>query len=198
MEYGPSLSVTWKRGDLITGHVYLITEDIPIPFQISSSVVIPNGLYSFPEAQLTYHTPRGKNLRAVFRSSGGSFFDGTRLTASIEPTWDPSRVVNLNLFYQVNRINFSGRSQEFTAHIARFRTELTFNTKVTLSSFVQLNSAEDLGIINVRFRYNPKDGNNFYLVINETINADRYRMNPRLPFSDNRVVLLKYDYTFKI
>lgn len=196
LEYGPSISVTWKRGDLITGRFYMITENISVPFRISSTVVFPDGLYSFPEAQLSYHTPRGKNLRAVFRSSGGGFFDGTRFTASIEPTWDPSRVVNLNLFYQVNRINVSDRSQKLIAHIARFRTELTFNTKVTLSSFVQFNSADDLGILNVRFRFNPKDGNNFYLVINETINTNRYRINPQLSLSENRMILLKYDYTF--
>ncbi len=196
LEYGPSISVTLKRGDLITGHVYFITEDIPVPFQISNTIVIPEGLYSFPEAQLSYHTPRGKNLRAVFRTGGGGFFGGTRFTASIQPTWDPSRVVNLNLYYQVNRINFSDRNEDLTAHIVRFRTELTFNTKVTLSSFVQFNSVDDLGILNFRFRYNPKDGNNFYLVFNESMNTFRDMGVPQLPLSESRALLLKYDYTF--
>jgi len=118
------------------------------------------------------------------------------LTASIQPTWDPSRVVNLDLFYQFNRIDFSDRGQALTAHIVRLRTEFTFNTRLTLSSFVQFNSANDLGVLNIRFRYNPKDGNNFYLVFNETVNANRDRLSPRLPVSDNRALMLKYDFTF--
>ena len=105
-------------------------------------------------------------------------------------------MVNLNLFYQFNRINFAERGQDLTAHVARFRTELTFSTSLTFSSFVQFNSADDIGVLNFRFRYNPKDGNNFYLVFNDTINTNRDRMVPQLPVSDNRAVMLKYDYTF--
>jgi len=105
-------------------------------------------------------------------------------------------VVNLNLFYQYSRIGFDDRGQSFQAHVARFRTEFTFNTRLTLSSFIQYNSAGDLGVLNARFRYNPRDGNNFYIVFNESVNTDRDRLTPRLPFSDQRAVLLKFDYTF--
>jgi len=195
-EVGSSVEFTWKRGDYATAEILYITEDIPSAFSLSDDVVVPAGIYRFPQAQLSYHTPRGKSLRAILRASGGGFFDGTRLTASIQPTWDPSRIVNLDLFYQLNRIDFSDRGQALTAHIVRLRTEFTFNTRLTLSSFVQFNSANDLGVLNIRFRYNPKDGNNFYLVFNETVNANRHRLSPRLPVSDNRAVMLKYDYTF--
>ena len=195
-EFGPSAEFTWKRGDYATAEVLYITEDIPSAFNLSDDVEVPAGLYRFPQAQLSYHTPRGKSLRAIFRTGGGGFFDGTRLTASVQPTWDPSRVVNLDLFYQFNRIDFSDRGQALTAHIVRLRTEFTFNTRLTLSSFVQFNSANDLGVLNIRFRYNPKDGNNFYLVFNETVNANRDRLSPRLPVSDNRALMLKYDFTF--
>lgn len=195
-EYGPSLELTWRRGDLATGQILYITEVIPQTFQLSSDVEVPAGRYEFPEAQIAYHTPRGRSLRAFFSVGGGSFFDGTRFTAGIMPTWDPSRIINLNLFYQLNRIEFSDRNQKLNAHIARFRTELTFNTRVTFSTFVQFNSANDLGILNLRFRYNPRDGNNFYLVFNETLNSDRDRVEPALPLSEHRAVKLKYDYTF--
>ncbi len=195
-EFGPSAEFTWKRGDYATAEIMYVTEDIPSAFNLSDDVEVPAGLYRFPQAQLSYHTPRGKSLRAILRAGGGGFFDGTRLTASIQPTWDPSRVVNLDLFYQFNRIDFSDRGQSLTAHIVRLRTEFTFNTRLTLSSFVQFNSANDLGVLNIRFRYNPRDGNNFYLVFNETVNANRDRFVPRLPFSENRALMLKYDYTF--
>ena len=195
-EFGPSVELTWRRGDFATGEILYITEDLIQPFQLAGDMEVPAGLYRFPEVQLRYDTPRGNSLRAIFRISGGGFFDGTRFTASAAPTWDPSRVVNLNLFYQFNRINFADRGQDLTAHIARFRTEFTFNTRLTLSSFIQYNSAGEIGVLNARFRYNPRDGNNFYIVFNESVNTGRDRFTPRLPYSDQRAVLMKYDYTF--
>ncbi len=195
-EFGPSVELTWRRGDFATAEVLFITEDLTLPFQLAGDVEIPDGRYRYPVIRARYDTPRGKSLRAIITVSGGGFFDGTRFTGSIQPTWDPSRVVNLSLFYQLNKINFSERSQDLTTHIARFRTELTLNTKITLSSFIQYNSAGDIGVLNARFRYNPRDGNNFYIVFNEAINTNRGRLTPQLPLSENRAVLLKYDYTF--
>ncbi len=195
-EYGPSIELTWRRGDFALARIFYITENIPQVFQLSNEVEVPAGRYQFPEAQLSYHTPRGRSLRAVFNLRGGSFFDGNRFTAGIQPIWDPSRIVNFNLFYQFNFIDFSERDQKLTAHITRFRTELTFSTRLTFSSFVQFNSADELGILNLRFRYNPRDGNNFYVVFNETLNANRDRVQPTLPLSEQRAVMLKYDYTF--
>jgi len=195
-EFGPSMNLTWRRGDFATAEILYITEDIPQTFRLAEDVEVPSGRYRFPEASIRYHTPRGESLRAVFGVEGGGFFDGTRFTANVIPTWDPSRVVNLNLFYQFNRINFADRGQDLIAHVARFRTELTFSTSVTFSSFVQFNSADDIGVLNFRFRYNPRDGNNFYLVFNDTINTNRDRMVPQLPVSDNRALMLKFDYTF--
>ncbi len=195
-EFGPSMNMTWRRGDFAAAEILYITEDIPQTFRLAENVEVPTGRYRYPEASIRYHTPRGESLRAVFGVEGGGFFDGTRFTANVIPFWDLSRVVSLNLFYQFNRINFADRGQDLTAHVARFRTELTFSTSVTFSSFVQFNSADDIGVLNFRFRYNPRDGNNFYLVFNDAINTNRGRVEPQLPVSDNRAVMLKFDYTF--
>ncbi len=194
--FGPSVELTWRRDDFFYAELLVVTEDLLLPFQLSDDAVVPAGNYRFPEAFASYHTPRGRPLRVVFSAGGGGFFDGERFTGSISNTWDPSRVVNLNLFYQYNSIRFWDRNQSFDAHIARFRTEFTFNTRMTLSSFIQYNSAGEIGILNARLRYNPRDGNNFYIVFNETVNTDRDRLTPRLPLSDHRTVLLKFDYTF--
>ena len=195
-EFGPSAEFTWRRDDFLTAELLWITEDLLQPFRLSDEADVPAGRYQFPEASVRYDTPRGKPFRVIFRAGGGGFFDGTRFTGSLSNTWDPSRVVNLNLFYQYNRIDFDDRGQSFRAHVARFRTEFTFNTRLTLSSFIQYNSAGEVGVLNARFRYNPRDGNNFYIVFNESVNTDRDRFTPRLPRSEQRAVLLKFDYTF--
>jgi len=193
---GTSLSATWRRGDVASAEVLNIREEIYSGFSLSDEVEVPAGSYQFPEAQVSYNTSRGRPLRAFISAAGGGFFDGRRITSSLQSNWDFSRVVNFEMFYQVNRAVFSNRNQALTVHIARFRTELTFNTRLTFSSFIQYSSGFDLGVLNFRLRYNPRDGNNFYIVLNETINTNTDREIPNLPFSQNRALMVKYDYTF--
>ena len=62
---------------------------------------------------------------------------------------------------------------------------------------MQYNSARGAVIGNLRFRYNPRQGTDLYLVYNERLNTDRaVAGGPRRPLSSRRAVLLKYTYTF--
>lgn len=195
-EVGPWIELTWKRGDFATGQISYNTENVTVPFLVEGGVEVPRGSYQFPVASMSYHTPRGRSLRAVFQAEGGGFFDGNRLTIGVEPTIDPSRIFNLSLFYQFNRIDISNRNQRLNAHVIRLRPELTLNRSLTLSSFAQLNSAADRILFNARFRFNPRDGVNLFLALNDNFNTRRGRTSPPLPLSDNRSLTLKYEYTF--
>jgi len=77
-------------------------------------------------------------------------------------------------------------------------TQGPFNTNLSISTFIQYNSAENTLMTNLRFRYNPHEGNDFYIVFNEGRNTYRDIENPRLPLFNNRSVLLKYTYTFTL
>ncbi len=73
----------------------------------------------------------------------------------------------------------------------------TFEVFVSVNNIrVQISCIGNIGVLNARFRYNPRDGNNFFIVFNESVNTDRDRITPALPRSNQRVVLLKFDYTF--
>jgi hypothetical protein len=100
--------------------------------------------------------------------------------------------------YQLNRIHFDDRGQEFTSHLARLRTELTFATTVSAAAFAQYNSAGDVVVLNLRFRYNPSEGTDLFLVWNESLNSDRYSLTPRPPLSQTRTILVKYARTFTL
>jgi hypothetical protein len=106
--------------------------------------------------------------------------------------------VELGLTYDIDYINFQSRSMSFTNHIFGFKGLLTLTTKTSLSAFVQYNTGVDKVVANVRFRYNPREGNDFYIVYDEGINTSPTREIPTLPFSSGRTVLLKYTYTFRL
>jgi hypothetical protein len=75
---------------------------------------------------------------------------------------------------------------------------MTLTTKTSVNAFVQYNTAIDKVISNIRFRYNPREGNDFYIVYDDTQNTDLQREVPALPHCAGRTLLLKYTYTFRL
>ena len=60
------------------------------------------------------------------------------------------------------------------------------------------NTAGHAIVSNLRLRYNPKEGNDFYVVFNEGRNTSLTREVPNLPVYSSRAVMVKYTYTFNL
>jgi hypothetical protein len=170
-------------------------EDLRRPFLLSPGVAVPIASYWFTEAGLSYNPPAGALFRPNLNISGGRFYDGRRASASLSPSWAASRHLSLGGAYQINRVEFDSRDQTFTSHLARFRADVTFTTRTSVSAFVQYNNVGDVVVANFRFRYNPREGNDLYIVWNEAMNADRFALDPVAPLSDARTLLVKYSHT---
>ena len=95
-------------------------------------------------------------------------------------------------------MDFPERDMSFTNHIFGVKGLMTLTTKTSLASFIQYNTAINRVIANVRFRYNPREGNDFWIVYDEGLNTNLQRGTPELPFSTGRTILLKYTYTFRL
>jgi hypothetical protein len=197
LEIGPEWEMTSNAGHSLTLGATRRIEDLKAPFDLSETASVPVGRYGFAVGEISFGMPSGWTLRSEMEFSGGEFYDGWRVTAQASPTWNASRYLRVSGFYQLNRIRFPDRGQSFTAHISRVRVEVTPNVEYSISAFVQHNSARGALIGNVRFRYNPQQGNDLYLVYNERLNTDRsVTGGPRLPLSSRRTLLVKYTYTF--
>jgi hypothetical protein len=197
-ELGPEWEFLLKSGYNGGIEAKYFYEDVPDSFSFSDKADIIPGTYEFYGTSGYFSTP----FTSLFNAEGyffiGSFYDGNRVTIGIGPNWNVGSFLNLSGYYQFNRIDLSKRNQNFTAHIGRLRALLMFNTKLSLSAFVQYNSARDIIITNFRLRFNPREGNDLYLVYDEGLNLDRYREIPTLPIRSVRTVLLKYSYTFNL
>ncbi|MGD2045570.1 MAG: DUF5916 domain-containing protein [Gemmatimonadota bacterium] len=193
------------RGQLETraGHSFSVGagasyEDLQAPFNLSPDAGVPVGDYWFFDGSLNYNAPNGALFRPQLRATVGQFYDGSRVTASVSPSWSVSQHLRLSGTYELNHIDFGERDQQFTAHIGRLRTEFTFTTATSASAFVQYNSAADEIVWNARFRWNPREGTDLYLVWNETLNSERDILDPRPPLSQARTLLVKYSRTFTL
>jgi hypothetical protein len=130
--------------------------------------------------------------------AAGTFYDGKILSFGLEPAWNIGSTLQLALTYDHNFLEFKDRGQSFSGAVAGFKALVMINTKLSLSSFIQYNGADDNLSTNFKFRFNPREGNDFYVVFNEGRSTYRDIENPRLPLYNSRSLLLKYTYTFTL
>lgn len=172
-------------------------EELDEEFELSDDVYFPAGKYHYTTLEGSFSTPSNKLVSLRTRLNLGSYYDGKILNLGpAEFSFRPSSSVNLGLDYQYSLVTIEERDQKFTSHLARLRTEFTFTTKLSLSMFFQYSSNDKFGVNNVRFRYNPREGNDLYIVYSDEYNTHLTREIPTLPFTETRKLVVKYTYTF--
>ena len=171
-------------------------ENIQTPLRFSSNAIVPVGSYSFYGAEASYETNSAHALRAGISGQFSRFYDGTQHTISVSPTWNPSRYVELGGEAEFNFVTFDKRDQKELFHVYRLRSLLAVNTKLSLQLLTQFSKVSKVVATNARFRYNFREGRDFWIVLNETINTQLDRFTPTLPRYNNRTILVKYTHTF--
>jgi hypothetical protein len=185
--YSGSISGTWEKEDLV--------DSLTLG---NDQAFVPPGRYTFDFITLMYNSSNSSALSASLEADAGSFYDGWKVSLSASPQLNIGSGFDLGLTYSLDFVNFTARDIKFTNHIAGVRGLLTLTTKTSLSAFLQYNTAVDKVLTNIRFRYNPREGNDFYIVYDEGLNARLTREIPTLPHSSGRTLLLKYTYTFRL
>lgn len=195
-EFGPGYSLTSKNGQSLSLNTTYYYENIPEAFELGDDVTVQAGIYKYVASNFSYETSGARLYGIEISGYSGTFFDGWRHSVGLSPRWSVSPSLSLSGFFQVNYITFPDRNERLTASVAQLRMLYMFSTKFTVSAFTQYNSLANGIVSNLRIRYNPREGNDLYIVLNEAIHTDRSRLDPMLPFTNNRTILLKYTYTF--
>ena len=198
LEVGPTWEVGFRSGAVLRAGLVGFHEDLVESFEIADGIEVPEGAYTFVDLESYIETPGGRPLYLIGTLNAGSFFDGRRFSFTLQPRWTASRFIELGAFYGFDYIRFPDRDQDVDIHLGRLRAQWTLNTNLAATAFVQYNSLDDAVVANVRIRFNPREGNDLYLVYNEGFNVDRNRLSPVLPFSDSRILVLKFTYTFRV
>ncbi|MCP4728141.1 MAG: carbohydrate binding family 9 domain-containing protein [bacterium] len=189
--------IHWKNGAYIFADAEVWYEDLREPLNFPDDTIIPVGSHTYYRFEGGFRTPPGKLMNTRLVLMLGQFFDGTMHSVWIEPVWSISKYLNLYSSYSLQIGRFHDRNQEFNAHLLQMRVEGAVNRQLSLNGFIQYNSVSDQLTPNIRFRYNHNEGNDLWLVYNESFNTDRERLYPVLPRSGNRALMVKYTYTFK-
>ncbi len=195
-EIGPGWEWSAKSG--LAGMVRPIfhVDNLLEPLEISDDVTVPVGHYEYADVMFQLATPPGRLLNAMFSGEAGGFFDGWRVSAGVTPTWSGIPDIEIGGMVQYNLVRFPTRDESFVAPIGQFRILATLSVKFSMSALVQYNGADDTFGANIRFRYNPREGTDVYLVYNDGLNIDRSDRSPYPPLSTGRAIYLKCNYTF--
>ena len=196
-EVGPKWSFSSRSLDMGTVGIKWFYESLQEDFILTENVSVPVRDYSFVRLQTSYQMAFEKLARIGVKLETGRFYDGWLHNITLTPSWYASKHLEFSLEYSYNRADFTDRDQHFDIHIARLRVGTAINKKISTNALIQFNSDASVFVGNVRFRYNFREGNDLWIVLNQGINTERGRLYPRLPFSDNRSMLVKYLHTLQ-
>ncbi len=194
----PELAVTLKSGHRFTATLGTTHEDLDAGFQLPGNSEVLRGEYDFVTGTVRFRQSSNALLRANVAAEFGGFFDGRRASASLGTTWTPSKHFEIDGTYRIEDVVFPERSQSFTAHIVRLRGAVRLDTRISGDSLIQYSSAANSVTVNLRLRYNPREGTDLFLVWNEGLVTDRSSFEPARPLSERRTLLVKYSQTFAL
>jgi len=198
MRISPSFEVNTKKG--IRGEIGLeinregVTED----FNLSDSIVISKGEYSFANLQVRFGTSNSRMVSMHGNVDIGQFYDGKRIGFRAETNFNFSSSFNLSPGYQFEAIRFPdrGKNNKLNIHSLNVKALYMFSTKLSASVLVQYVNTTDEFIGNFRLRYNPREGNDLYIVYNDYRNIIKANKIPVPPPFYNRTIMVKYTHTF--
>jgi len=195
-EWSGDMELETKQGTQFTLAGTSSFEAVDEAFSVADAVVLP-GEYWFHEVRLRTMLPRNMMFRGDYGVSAGTFFDGTRVGFSVNPIWNVSTHVELGGGYEVNRFDFDDRDEQTTSHLAQLRAQFALDTSFSVSTLAQYNSVADLTSLNLRLRYHFREGTDLWIVFNEGLNTvrDPTSVDPRLPLSAGRNLMVKYSHT---
>lgn len=184
--YGMFLSYGYKK------------EGVQYGFYLPDDIIIEAGEYSFWSFRSHFNSPRTKKIVASLGLDGGGFYDGKQFSSDLSLDFNVSSSIQFTAFYKFDNVKFEETDQQFTNNLARLKATYMVNTMVSMSAYMQYNQLENILISNFRLRYNPRDGNDFYLVLNDSRYADKNGLSPVPPNFLNQTIMLKYTHTFRL
>jgi hypothetical protein len=198
MEISPGFEINFKNGYGAFAGLTYRKEGVQKDFYLAEDVYVPAGNYAFCVIQGFVNSPRTTKLVGNGGFDAGRFYDGTRISFQFDPELNLSSSFQLTAGYQYDHVNFPTRNQTFINNIGKLKLTYMVDTKISMSAFVQYNEIDKIIITNYRLRYNPRDGNDFYLVLNDMRNSNKTHSTDKCPPFINQTVLLKYTHTFRL
>ena len=198
MQISPEFEINTKKGLHSEFSIEFQQEGVMNDFKLSDSITISAGNYSFIGSGIMFGTSDSRMISVSGDLNAGQFYDGNRIGFRAEPNFNLSSSLKLSATYEFNAIRFPERetNNSLNIHSVNIKALYMFSTKLSASLLLQYVNTEDELIGNFRLRYNPREGNDFYLVYNDYRGISHNNSIPTLPQFFNKTIMVKYTHTF--
>jgi hypothetical protein len=148
-----------------------------------------------------FNFDQSKNYTAGIATRYGGFYGGTIITLNPSANYIFNRYLRVGVDYQFNQIDFpesfsdNGNSL-YQSNLLAVNVSLNQSSKFSVKLLAQYDDASDSFGGNLRFRYNPKEGTDLFIVFNSLLNTQRLDAKPTAPLVDQQSFVVKYSYTF--
>jgi hypothetical protein len=153
------------RGDRFSIQLQNNREVLTEPFEISDGVVIAPGDYEFASYAIDLDGAGERTVAPKISVGEGDFYDGTRIEAEIGVDWRPNSRWFVGASYEYNDIELP--SGQFTTRLIQLRANLAFNVRWSWVNLIQYDNISDTVGVNSRLRWNPRAGEDLYIVWNQ-------------------------------
>jgi len=194
----PGIQVQTKK-DLFADIGYEIhQEGVSDNFNLSDSVRVSSGFYKYATLHGMMGTSSSKKFSMMSEFFAGNFYDGNRTGIRANLMLNASSSFRLSGGYEFDDIHFRHRQANnvLYIHSVNVKAIYMFTTKLTATFFIQYVNTSDEMITNFRLRYNPREGNDFYVVLNDYRSLNSHFKVPSPPLYFDRTIMLKYTHTF--
>jgi hypothetical protein len=198
MRISPGFEINTKKDIHAEFSLEVMKEGVLFDFNLSDSIKINAGNYSFTGGQVMFGTSDSRMISISGDINAGQFYDGNRIGIRAEPNFNLSSSLKLSAMYEFNAIRFPERltNNSLNIHSINVKALYMFSTKLSASLLLQYVNTYDELIGNFRLRYNPREGNDFYLVYNDFRGIDLRNSVPVKPSFFNKTIMVKYTHTF--
>ena len=168
--YSRLASLNSRDGDRAYFDVQREKEGLVRDFTISPGVVIPAGEYSFDSIGFGLQTT---NLRAWSPDIGftiGDFYTGEQREVNLGVDWQPGPRFSGKFSYLYTDIDLPQGA--FISRLVRMNSTFSFNARWSWINLLQYDNVSDSVGLNSRLRWDPRAGEDFFLVVNYNFDAD--------------------------
>jgi len=211
--YQYSLTGTYERDGLLN-HLNIAAYDYQYDLQAKKfqTVGVNTGFYQFWYVGGSFSTPKARPFKWETIVRLGQYYDGNLYKAQLAPVWAVNKSLQMQLTYEFDHIRFTSRGQHYNLHSLAYKLNYMYNTKLSAQLYTQYTGTADELNSQLRFRYNPSEGHDLYIVLSDdryfgNYDANLYNMYKHGSYNDGVswtatpgfnyfTIMAKYQYTF--
>ncbi|MAM71192.1 MAG: hypothetical protein CMP91_08640 [Gammaproteobacteria bacterium] len=186
------MSLNSHAGDRIYAEVFREKEGLVADFAIRPGVVIPAGEYAFTSHAFGLQTANQRSLSPDIGFTIGDFYTGEQREVDFGLDWQPGPRFSGEFSYVYTDIDLP--QGEFVSRLVRMRSTFSFTPEWSWINLLQYDNGSDSVGLNSRLHWDPRAGEDFYLVVNYNFDADGVFNGLNTRQSE---IVLKYSRNFR-